>query len=133
MAKLTTVVPDVWRIRLERLIFHLEVGNYERFVIQAAKYRAVPKEQCTYFSSEMLEELYDKLFEAELYVGVNVIDYTRRMLEELMTKLFKGYRYKVEFMHALAQDNANNILVGNLADLPALARQEISAHLMNLL
>lgn len=133
MTKLTTIVPDVWRIRIERLIDLLEARDCELFVTQVAKYRAVPKEQCTYFSDEMLDELYDKLFEAELYVGVNVVDYTKHMLEDLKTRLFAGYRYKVGLMNTLHQDRINSKLVGTLADLPALVRHEISKHLLNLL
>lgn len=133
MAKLPMIVPDVWRIRIDRLIYHLEAGDCKLFVKQVAKYRSVPMEQCTYFSKEMLEELYDKLFEAEIYAGVNVIDFTKQMLEELKAKLFAGYRYKVGLMFALNKDDANNLVVGELAELPALARQEIYLHLVNML
>lgn len=135
MTKLTTIVPDVWRIRIDRLLDHLEAKDCELFVTQVAKYRAVPKEQCTYFTDELLEELYDKLFEAEIYAGVNLIDYTKQMLEELKTKLFAGYRYKVGFMRALDTYDAKSIelVLGDLAQLPPLVRQEISANLNKLL
>ncbi len=131
--KLITVVPDVWRIRIDILINHLEARDCELFIKQSMKYRSVPKEQCTYFTEDELDELYDTLFDAEIYAHVQVIEYPKQLLLDLKAKLFYGYDFKVSIMRELDEYDRNVVDLGDLYELPVLARTEIGYHLMMLL
>jgi hypothetical protein len=131
--QLVKVVPDIWRIRIDMLIRHLETRNCSLFVKLSERYRSVPKEQCTYFTEDMLDELYDTLFDAEIYACVDVVDYPKQLLLKLKDKLFYGYNFKVEIMHQMEEADRTNTNLGDLYELPNLARQLIGSHLRMLL
>jgi hypothetical protein len=129
MCRLAVITPCVLRIRINRLVEHLETRNIEQYEKCSMKYRNVDIEKVSGLSTKFMEDMLDALFQIELLVGLNVFEQALQLLLQLKVKVIEEENNNVMIGLLSSASLDNDIILGDIASLPMLTRHHIADYL----